>query len=236
MNPENFPLMPQGPKVPPAGDENETEDVPQGPEIVTPPDNVEIPSQEGPEVITNPDIEPPAETPEHTLESSQQKENNEQAAELQLGRIKLENLLDSARGLIGTLREREHERWNPLIEENELSRISAAIHDGEELIEAKTASYEEFENVIAKMTRAIEQIGQAPRQRNAKDDLESLGKVVARLRRIRDEIHEIGVSVTQTEGRPQRTLNALKNLEEILDEKQLFVRRLHRGLSEYMGR
>src|SRR3989338_456596 len=73
--PQNIPHMPSGPNADPVDDDNETESVPQGPEIDLPVEEVEAPAPEGPEDVTSPDVESPAETPEHTAEHEQNEDS-----------------------------------------------------------------------------------------------------------------------------------------------------------------
>ena len=165
----------------------------------------------------------------------EQEERKEITDELKIDRTRLENMLDSARSLAGVLREREGEGLRQLIEEWKLSQFLSALREGEELLNKKEVSKEEFEDMIMKMTGAVENIGNAPSGRNVKDSLESLQKIISRTRRFRDDINEIGMSITKMEGRSEITISLIKRLENTLDEKQLFTKKLHGKLSEYLG-
>ena len=165
----------------------------------------------------------------------EQDDGREATDELKIDRIHLENMLDSARSLAGVLREREGEGLRQLIEEGKLSQFLSALREGEELLNKKEVSKEEFEDMIMKMTGAVENIGNAPSGRNVKDSLESLQKIISRTRRFRDDINEIGMSITKMEGRSEITISLIKRLENTLDEKQLFTKKLHGKLSEYLG-
>ena len=112
----------------------------------------------------------------------------------------------------------------------------AALRDGEELLGKKIIIQEEFEDVIVKITRAIGEIGKTPKGRNMSDSPESLQGVVSFLRRMGDDVNELGISVAKIEGRSELTLSLIQRLEGSLDEKQLFARKLHDSLSRYLGR
>ncbi len=86
------------------------------------------------------------------------------------------------------------------------------------------------------MTRAVEEIGNAPRGKNINDSPESLQKIVGRIRRLRDDAHEAAVLTGQMEGKSENTLSLLKRFENTLDEKGLFVKKLYDRLSQYLGR
>lgn len=159
-----------------------------------------------------------------------------ESGELKIDRTRLENILESARGLVSVLREREDEGFGQLIKEGELSLLRAALREGEEMLGREVIAQNKFEDMIMKMTRAIEEIGNTPQRRDARDSTDSLQKVVSRIRRMSDDVHEMGVSVAKTEGRSELTLSLIKRLKGVLNDKQLFVKKLQGRLSEYMGR
>ena len=113
MGPEDFPKdisnTPREPEVPP--EEENVEAPPEGPDADFPPQEAEIVSPEAPEDITSPDADPPAKTPEHTLEEKadqkeqlaqapeqpQEQEQKTESGELKIEREKVKELAEAAK-------------------------------------------------------------------------------------------------------------------------------------------
>lgn len=180
--------------------------------------------------------------PQESKENQKEKEEapkqkvEKESGELKIDKTRLENMLGSARGLVGVLRKRENEGFGQLLGEGELSLLRSAISEGEELLDKEIIAKEEFEDMIIKMTSTIGEMGDVPMRRGARDSADSLREAVSRIGRMTDDAHEMGVSIAKTEGRSELTLSLIKRLEGTLDVKQLFVKKLHGRLSEYMGR
>lgn len=150
--------------------------------------------------------------------------------------VRLENILGTAKSLQNILQDRDKNRLNPLIEENELSRLSSAIRDGEELRNRKTATQDELETILKKITRAIYGIGNTPQERSMREDPENLQAVLFQIGRMRDDMRELGASIAKNKIEPNSALSVIKQLEDELDDKHLFVRRKLSRLNEYFGR
>ena len=145
-----------------------------------------------------PDLKGPGEKPlsvqenEKKIKELSKSTKEESAREKSEEIFKLEkkhclNFIDSVKGLRNVFSKRNSERLNILLEDGDLAGINTAVSNIEDILSKKEFSKDEFDNEIRKITSSLQKIGEAPKQRVVREDVNSLTALISKLKAIRED-------------------------------------------------
>ena len=161
-------------------------------------------------------------------------EKKSESTELKIERERVREFADAAKGVARALREREQERLTPLIDESYISRIAVAADRCESAVRSAKIDKEELDAALGSLTSALDQIGEAPRSRNINDSMESLTKVITRLKNVENMAPAIRSGLMGSEE--TSLLARLHRVENVAREKWLSLASRRSKLAEYLRR
>lgn len=189
-------------------------------EVVTEPTKGERHAEDAPTLV------------ERSIDSDEKKEWRE----IVINNEKISDLINAGRKLTYVFNERNEEKFNPLIEERYISPLVASFDNMHILLkdDKQTVNEEELNRAIVRITNMIKNIGNVPSGQSMRDNVESLGKVIFRLKEVEDKAHNATISLSgEKEDRPEEILQSLHKLEDTIREKWIFVARTRDALIQY---
>jgi hypothetical protein len=165
------------------------------------------------------DIETEIEQQRNQSRGNENKEKPREAAEIVLEKINKLELVDNTRRLAYVLREREEERFTPIVHPDAIQYLSAAAGNLEDMFSNKTTSVEDITGALNKIGGVMNAIGKdLPRPRELRDDPENLKRVAYAIRNIGESCHNIKTELSNQENKDLEKIashfNKLVNVAE----------------------
>ena len=144
------------------------------------------------------------------------------------------NLMDSIKGLKSVFSKRNSERLNILLEDGDLARINTAVSNMEDILSRKEFDKDEFNGEIKNIVRSLQKIGEAPKQRVMREDVNSLTVLISKLKAIREDGGDIIRHISKFDlEQTEETRKVLHRLCNISEEKWQYIARLRGAADRY---
>lgn len=146
-------------------------------------------------------------------------------------KLKAGEFADSVRKLASVLRERETNRFNPLIDPRAIQYMMSATNELDSVIADKKSSMDDINSSIKKIGGTIKAIGEVPRQIRVNDHPDSLRKVGLALQSIDQSSLELRSRIGGLEDKnTAETLHLLRSLEGLAKDKWVEIARKRNAL------
>jgi len=134
-------------------------------------------------------------------------------------KAKFRELSESIRDLAYRLKKRDGLRFDPLIEQGGIDRLSAAAVEIEELSGNPKAKFEEYEDALSKLAFALRAFGKAPGRSMLREDTDNLRKINFLIKGVGEPVRALRGSLGAREQQTlQPTLVKLKEVNDALEK------------------
>jgi hypothetical protein len=146
-------------------------------------------------------------------------------------KLKSGEFTDSVKKLASVLREREANRFNPLIDPKAIQYLMSSANELESAVTDKKSSFEDINRSIKKIGGAIKAIGEVSRQMRVNDHPDSLRKVGLALQNIDQSSLDLRSKIGGLEDKnTAEKLHLLRSLEGLAKDKWVEVARKRNAL------
>lgn len=164
-------------------------------------------------------------------ELGNKQQGKEMSASAMKEKFRSGEFVDSVKKLAHTLRERETNGFNPLIDPKAIPYLVSGAADLESAIANKKSSLEDINRSIKKIGGAIKAIGEVPRQMRVKDHPESLRRSGSALREIDEASKNMRLRIGGLEDpNTKETLHYFRSLENLAMDKWNIIARKRQTL------
>ncbi len=164
---------------------------------------------------------------------------NETKAEAEKKEFELEKqhclkVLDATKNLTNIFNKRNGDRLSPLLDDGSLGRLKSAITNIDDLTSQKKVDIDSFDIELAKIASSINSIGDMPRKLPLKEDVQSLGALIFRLKNLKEEGGNLIRFISKFNSeQTEKTRKNLHNLCDSCDKKWPYIARLRESLDRY---
>lgn len=132
---------------------------------------------------------------------------------------KFEGAIGQLRSLSRELRARDNDRFNEIIPQENIGRLSASINNLEDALQKPNQNLEEINNALNKISATLESAQDVPRPRQLRDDYDSLRKTSFHIRGVGEESVAIRRSLGGREDKElEGTLRALARVQKVTEQ------------------
>jgi hypothetical protein len=166
-------------------------------------------------------------------ETSENKEKERNPAQLVLEKINKHELVDCTKRLAYILREREDERYTPIVHPDAAQHLSATAGGLEDLLQNRKATMEDITMILRRIGGVMNAIGKdLPRSSILRDDSESLKKVVYVVRNVAESCNNIKLELGgQGDENMEEVISYFDRLVDVAGEAFSYLVKKHHILS-----